>query len=211
MHDCKLKNLETIGTGYSGVEALCELTNIKIENKKFIVFGYGKVGRGIVKALQKYTNNIVIVEANQSLVNKLNDAGSHAILITETNDIRKELKNTFCIMTATGIEGCISNYFDKKELDGIYLANMGVLDEFGNKFTNDDVLFSKQPINFFAKEPTLLKYLDPVLYAHNIALDLLLMQKFTKGYNQFPESLSIEIINEWAQLHNENPEEIFAL
>ncbi len=209
--DCLLKHLETIGTGHSCAEALRKLTKSTIEKKKFIVFGYGKVGRGVVKALKKYSNNIIIVEEDKSLIDQLVRSNLNAMSTSLLDDLKKELKDTFCIITATGIEGCISKYFDKKELSGIYLANMGAVDEFGYKFTDADVLFSKKPINFATNEPTLLRYLDPVLYAHNISLDLLLSKEFSNGYHQFPESLSMKIINEWAQIHNEEISEIFAI
>lgn len=209
--DSILKNLETIGTGHSCVKAIIKLTKQPIDNKKVMVFGYGKVGKGIVKALKKCTKDIVVVEKDQKLLDALDKLNFKSIAATNTNDLKRELKNTYCIISATGIKGCISNYFDKEELAGIYLANAGAEDEFGAKFSENDVLFSKRPVNFSLDEPTLLYYLDPILYAHNIALDLLLEKEFANGYHQFPDYLAKQVMNEWAQLHNENLEGIFTV
>ncbi|EKE00931.1 MAG: hypothetical protein ACD_21C00250G0004 [uncultured bacterium] len=209
--DSPLKHLETIGTGHSCVEAVSKLTKQPIDNKKFMVFGYGKVGRGIVKALKNYTNEVVVVESDQKLINTLAKMNLNVINASSVGDIKRELADTHCVITATGKKGCVSEILDREDLAGIHLANAGVEDEFGAKFTTDDVLYAKQPVNFSLDVPTVLHYLDPVLYAHNIALDLLIANEFPSGYHQFPDYLAKEIMQEWEQLHDADLEEMLAI
>ena len=90
-----------------------------------------------------------------------------------------------------------------------YLANMGTDDEFGDNFRNSDVLCNKTPINFSMEMPTSHRYLDPVFYAHNSIIDLLLSDKFTKGFHGLPHDFDKSIVNRWLQLYEEDVSEIF--
>lgn len=53
------------------------------------------------------------------------------------------------------------------------------------------------------KEPTRLKYLDPIFYAHNLGAALLLTENFAPGYYPFPEQISEKIIKVWQNQHQE--------
>lgn len=208
--DSKLKYLETLfGTGDGFVRALIASTNTEIYNKKFIVFGYGKVGQGIINSLLKFTDNIVVIEKDEQLLKKILKKGLKAISYKERNTIKKELTDTYCIVTATGVKNLISNLFQftRTDLQGILLANMGAEDEFGDNFEEQHVLFNKKPLNFSLTEPTIMKYLDPILYAHNISVSLILSKKFLPGYNPFPETLATTILEQWCAFHREHIEE----
>lgn len=202
--DSKIKYLEGIGTGIGFINGLKKFIKTDLTNKKFVVFGYGKIGRGIVRSLTKLNANIVIIEKDAKLVSILNDKGFEALINEDKDSIRLHLRNTFCVVTATGVVNCISENFDKKDFKNAYLANMGPEDEYGYKFTTDDVLFDKKPINFAADSPTEMCYLDPILYAHNIAIDLLTSEKLTQGYHPFPDNLANEILEKWSIYHNQN-------
>lgn len=204
----KLKYLETISTGESFVRAILALTNTRINGKKFIVFGYGKVGKGVVKALRAYTEQIVIVDINETALAMVEQIGLPGISILNKAAIKKEMQDAFCVVTATGVAGMISQYFNRADLGDAYLANLGVDDEFGDKFSAQDVLFAKQPLNFSLDRPTALRYLDPVFYAHNIAIDLLLSKEIEKCYHPFPNNLASTILEKWLLLHPEKLGEI---
>jgi adenosylhomocysteinase len=205
--DSNLKRLETIGTGEAFVTALQQMTNIDITHKKYILFGCGKVGAGILKALQKITKNIVIVERNHNKIKSLDDRGVLALHYTEKKSIIAHLKDAFCCVTATGTASVISKNFKKEVFANVHLANMGILDEYGDEFSEHEVLFEKKPINFCLSEPTPPQYLDPIFYAHNICIDLLINNKMNVAYNKFPKELSSQILKKWVNLHHENIEE----
>lgn len=203
--DSKIKFLEGIGTGDSGVKAITELTGKPINNKKFLVFGYGKIGNGVVKSLLQHTKNVVVIDTNSKLIDSLNSSGIKAINANKISLIKKELTDTFCAITSTAVKGCISKNFDSKDFNNIILANLGAEDEFGNKFKQENVLNKKFPVNFAIKEPTTLRFLDPVFYAHNKAIDLLINNKTKPGYHPYSEKLSIELIKQWQEFHPNDP------
>jgi len=76
--DSKVKSLEAmLGTGEAFVRAFQELTGTVINNRKFMVVGYGKVGQGIVKALTPYTQAIVVVDSHPNAVETARKRGFH--------------------------------------------------------------------------------------------------------------------------------------
>lgn len=209
--DSKLKYLETLyGTGNGFLRALLSLTKIEIYNKKFIVFGYGKVGKGIINALLKFTDNIIVVDQKEELLAQARTKGLKSINANDKTRIKNEFTQTHCVVTATGIKNLMSKFFQftKTDMQNIILANMGAEDEFGDNFSKDDVLFEKRSLNFSLAEPTIMKYLDPILYAHNISIDLILSKKVLPGYNPFPDHLATQILKQWSTAHKESIEEI---
>jgi len=202
--DSKIKYLEGIGTGMGFVNGLKKFIKDDFKNKKFVVFGYGKIGRGIVTSLKNLNANIVVVEKDINLVSILNDKGIKALISENKGSIKQHLKDSFCVVTATGVVNCISDNFDKNDFNNAYLANMGPEDEYGYKFTTSDVLFDKKPINFAADSSTEMRYLDPILYAHNIAIDLLISGELTQGYHPFPDGLANDILKKWSIYHKQN-------
>lgn len=54
-------------------------------------------------------------------------------------------------------------------------------------------------INFSLKHPTLMHFIDPIFYAHNVAAQLLLENNFAAGYHPFPTYLDDLVIKLWNQ------------
>ncbi|NER11815.1 hypothetical protein GWK08_00025 [Leptobacterium flavescens] len=202
-----VKNLEgVLGTGEAFVRAFKILSKEEIENKQFLIFGYGKVGRGMAHALKPYTDKIVVVDKNPAFIEQAKEAGFKAIQADEKATIESEARNSFAIATATGIKDVVSANYDASAFKGKYLANMGGEDEFGNAFDTEEVMCQKYPINFFVDKPTLMKYLDPVFYAHNTVADILLYNdKLPKKLHPFPSYLAEEIVQDWIGIFGENP------
>ena len=178
--DSKLKNLETyFGTADAFLRAFFMLTNETretIKDKKFIVFGFGKVGKGIVNILKQHTNDIVVIDIDNQTLEYAAKLGVKAYnLIKERQQIEKEITNSFAIVSATGVKNVISKNFNVKEIfKGKYLVNAGS-NEFGYMFDDKDILYDKKwPINFSLPDPTKMRYLDPVFYAHNIGIDIIM-------------------------------------
>ncbi len=200
----KIKSLEGIlGTGEAFVRAFKELATNDIKNKSFMIFGYGKVGKGIVNKLRKETENIIVIDAEQKNIESAKKIGIRSYASNETAKIEELAKDMFAIVTATGVEGVITNNYNSINFLGKFLANMGGEDEFGSNFKSSDVMCQKRPINFFIDKPTLMRYLDPVFYAHNLGIDILLYSNLGYGLHPFPKFISDETISSWKEAFEE--------
>lgn len=206
--DSKLKILETFfGTGDGFYRALHQRVGNDLHNKSFVIFGHGKVGRGIVYALKQFTPHITVIDIESNLTAR--SPGVHYIDANNTVLIKEAIANTFCTITATGVKNLISDFyaFDKTDFGTSMLTNMGADDEYGPNFELDDVVFDKRAFNFSLTEPTAFRYLDPILYSHNIGVDLILSNQVNSGYNPFPQDLAHNILDEWQSIYNENMDE----
>jgi adenosylhomocysteinase len=204
--DSKLKILETFfGTGESFVRAIAAYIQSDFNNKQFVIFGYGKVGRGIAYSLSKVSEKIHIVDVDINKLDKAREDGYAIIDGKNIADVKKLIASMDVVVTATGVPCVLSNFYHlkKNEFGSAILANMGAEDEYGRNFLLKDVLFEKQPLNFTLDEPTAMKYLDPIFYAHNLAFDLILTNHFKKGYNKFPDEIAQSILGQWLSLHGQ--------
>jgi len=211
--DSEIKLLETIfGTGNGFIRALQNSSAEPIYDKKFMVFGYGKVGRGIVHSLTKFADRIVVVDLNDQSKKAAVERGIKYIDSKKIDEIKKELRDTFCVVTSTGIPNILTAFygFRKEDFKGVILTNMGAGDEYGTNFSTEDVFFAKKTFNFSIKEPTTMKYLDPILFAHNLGVDVILSGKVVKGYNPLPKQIDKETIKKWSLWHNEDLSDIMA-
>jgi adenosylhomocysteinase len=182
-----VKRIETcLGTGEGYVRALAQLgydycldSGADGAGKKFVVFGSGKVGQGIVLQLLRSGANVQVVtdcsrgscaflDANDVPVMDCNDLDGVAALVRDAD----------FVVTATGVKGAL----DVPELTAALvesravLANMGVEDEYGPGVPATRVLAEKKPLNFILEEPTHLKYIDASLALHAALGELLLRE-----------------------------------
>ena len=199
-----IKNLEgVLGTGEAFLRAFEELTTQDTTNQSFMIFGYGKVGKGIAHYLKKRTNHIVIIEKDKANIESAKNAGFECYSSDNKTKIESLASTVFAIVTATGIDNVISDNYDCTKFKAKYLANMGGEDEFGYSFEAEKIMCQKRPINFFVDKPTLMRYLDPVFYAHNLGVDILLYGNLSNGMHPFPSFISEEVVNEWGTIFNE--------
>lgn len=200
----KTKKLETLfGTGDGFVRAFLALTKEAISNKTFCIIGYGKVGHGIIHALKVYKDiNIIVIEKNENLFLSGEASGIRLINAKDDLAVRQAINASDVIVTATGIKKLISEHYDSELFRGKILANMGSEDEFGDNFSDKEILFSKSPINFSLKEPTLAMYLDPIFYIHNQAIDILLNSGDTTGLIDIPPKFDLDVLNQWCVYHS---------
>jgi adenosylhomocysteinase len=201
--DSKLKFLEdSIGSADGFMRAFDKLVTEDYRDKKYLVFGFGKVGVGIARELKKMTQDVIVVDQSEVAIKNALRLGYHALHTSEYELIMKEIQDAFCVVTATGNKGFISKSYEKKIFAGKVLVNIGAEDEFGELFEVKDVLNSKMPVNFVLKEPTKIEYLDPAYYAHNTCIDLLLNQNLNSGVHPLPSSMDEAILNQWFYFHN---------
>ena len=180
-----VKRIETcLGTGEGYVRALAQLgydscaggADRDGAGKKFVVFGSGKVGQGIVLQLLRSGANVQVVTDCSRGSNAFLDA--NGVPVTDCNDldgVAALVRDADFVVTATGVKGAL----DVPELTAALvesravLANMGVEDEYGPSIPATRVLAEKKPLNFILEEPTHLKYIDASLALHAALGELL--------------------------------------
>lgn len=201
--DSITKNIENFyGTGDGFLRAFQELVPEDLTAKSFILFGYGKVGKGVAHHLKRFTQNILIIEKGPEHLKEALANGFKGIYYDDIATLSGALKDAFCVVTATGVDDLISRLYEKNIFKNVkYFANIGSHDEFGKLFSEDEVLFKKRPINFSLKEPTRFKFLDPIFYLHNIAAETLLTNKHKPGVYSYPIHQDLAIIGQWSKIH----------
>lgn len=209
--DSITKNIENFyGTGDGFLRGFRAFVKEDFNNKKFILFGYGKVGRGVAYHLRPFSSDILIIEKDSS---KLTDAlsnGYAGVYYDDVIEITKILKDAYCVITASGVSGLLSQLYDKKIFKDVsYFVNIGSHDEFGYKFSEAEVLYEKRPINFSLEEPTRMMFLDPVFYLHNLAGQTLLVNQRKPGVYSYPIDQDLEIVGRWSRIHKIDTTEVF--
>jgi len=203
--DSKTKTLETFfGTAEGFVRALKQFSSVDLSNIKVVLFGYGKVGNGIIYGLSSYTSSITVIDQSDVALQKAQHNKLKAFSIYDIKQVKKAVAQADLIITAAGAPGLISTIFKREELKGKLLANVSADDDFGSVVPAEDVLGKKQPLNFQLETPTLMRYLDPSFYAHNLCVELMIKDNFSVGYHPLPTHIDEEIIGKWEKLHGEN-------
>jgi adenosylhomocysteinase len=163
--------------------------------KKFIVFGSGKVGQGIVLQLLRSGADVHVVTDCSRGANPFLDA--NGVPVTDCNDldaVASLVRSADFVVTATGVKGALDRPQVVEALlaSGAVLANMGVEDEYGPGVPASRVLAEKKPLNFILEEPTHLKYIDASLALH-AALGELLVREATANKNAGPQDPPSEL------------------
>lgn len=195
------KQLETVfGCAESSYSALSLLTNIDPKNKQWLIFGFGKIGRGLAYFCKQYQAPVMIVDVCAQQRKYAEDLGLIAIDPQNQGALKEAIAQSEIIITATGKQSIMSSYPLIWFKDKI-LANLGIYDEFGPAFNENQVLNNKKAINFVLKDPTPMKYIDPEFWLHNAAA-LLLNSKQTAEVHDIPVELDMEIIQRWCNYHS---------
>ena len=185
-----VKRIETcLGTGEGYVRALAQLgydfcldsgtDGAPSAGKKFIVFGSGKVGQGIVLQLLRSGADVhVVTDCSRGSCAFLD---ANDVPVTDCNDldaVASLVRGADFVVTATGVKGALDRPQVVEALlaSGAVLANMGVEDEYGPGVPASRVLAEKKPLNFILEEPTHLKYIDASLALHAALGELLLQE-----------------------------------
>ena len=186
-----VKRIETcLGTGEGYVRALAQLghdfesgdslsSGTEGAGKKFIVFGSGKVGQGIVLQLLRSRVDVhVVTDCSRGSCAFLDANG---VPVTDCNDldaVASLVRGADFVVTATGVKSALDRpqVVDALLASGAVLANMGVEDEYGPGVPASRVLAEKKPLNFILEEPTHLKYIDASLALHAALGELLLQE-----------------------------------
>ena len=101
------------------VEGFMRATNLLVPAKRFVLFGYGSVGRGIAKCLRALGARVGVVEPNP--IRALEAVLDGMLVIS----IEEALRNGEVFITATGRPGAIIGEHFEQLPDGAILANAG--------------------------------------------------------------------------------------
>jgi adenosylhomocysteinase len=107
------------GTGQSTIDGLVRATNVLLAGKKFVVGGYGWVGRGVASRARGMGAHVIVTEVDPMRALEASMDGFEVLTMrkaAETGDI-------FC--TATGDKNVISSEHYGLMKDGAILANTG--------------------------------------------------------------------------------------
>lgn len=206
----KLKCLEGMfGTGEACVRAIKQFVDPSLEERKFVVFGYGKVGRGITRYLSKENAQITVVDANQTCLDQASEAGFSAIGTDEREPILDAINNSFALITATGHPDLIGEMFTPTDIsEDVHLINMGADDEFGDAFPASRIVADKAPLNFMLDSPTTMFFIDPIFMAHNRCCEYIL-KGGVKGFSALPKALDLPVVDAWSQRYDIDVSDIF--
>lgn len=172
-----IKEIETaLGTGYGFYAAMRQLGYGDFTGKTFVLFGCGKVGRGILHAIIDRGGKVAAADLKP--VGALPPNASF-LDASDRKKVRTAVENAWCVVSATGVKNAVARCCEGKVLreSSALLANMGLEDEFGGDVPAERVLNGKRPLNFILEEPTALRYIDPTMALHNFCAAMLLAGK----------------------------------
>lgn len=200
----KIKELETcLGTGEGLIRGLNFFVGNVFHHQSFVLFGYGKVGRGAARQLTQYTKQLIIIDSDANACERAAKEGYIALHAKDKTAIDQAVKLAYAIVTATGVKNLITDSYHSAHFKNKLLVNIGVDDEYGPDFKKDEVLNEKRGVNFALQDPTLMKYMDPIFYAHNLTIDLFETRHFSSGIHAFPEDMDDMIMKQWQACFHE--------
>ena len=169
----RIKTIETaLGTGDGFLRAMQKLGHGDVQGKKVVIFGCGKVGFGVAMYCAENGAEVYAVDDWQ---NRPEPYNFHAVSRFDRQQIDDLIKDAFCVVSATGIYGGLTQTFDLQKLvkSDALIANIGVEDEFAGLISKNRILNDNQPLNFILEEPTHLKFIDPTMALHNAGMKIL--------------------------------------
>ena len=173
----RIKSIETVlGTGDGCLRGLRHI-GVDPAGKTVLLFGHGRVGRGIEYALTQAGATMRIVDPAQGRV--------FTPALLNGADI---------IVSATGVRDALAPFAQLLLDSGALLVNMGADDEFGPGVPPDRAVNAKRPVNFMLPEPTSTHYIDPTLALHNAGILELKNGDGCPGILTPPDSLENSIL-----------------
>jgi len=107
------------GTGQSTVDGIIRATNVLLAGKRFVVAGYGWVGRGVASRAHGHGAHVIITEVDPLRALEAMMDGFEVMPMAEA----AEIGDIFC--TATGDKHVVAKAHMKQMKDGAILCNTG--------------------------------------------------------------------------------------
>lgn len=190
----QIKQIENeYGTGDGFIRAMQQLRYGDVAGRSCVVFGGGKVGRGIARELLERQADVAIVD-DPGIVRM---ASVHYVDRFDALAVREAIASAWCVVTATGIVDALAPHAQDLNDSRALIANMGVDDEFGPDLPDDRVLNDKAPLNFILEEPTQLRFLDPTFALSNASALSLIKGEIPPGINSPSNEMETPILAIW--------------
>ena len=168
----RIKSIETVlGTGDGCLRGLRHI-GVDPAGKTVLLFGHGRVGRGIEYSLK-----------NAGAVVRIADPAEGKPFIPSMLD------GVDVVVSATGILHALAPYAPLLRASGAARVNMGADDEFGPDIPPERAVNRKRPVNFMLAEPTSTRYIDPTLALHNAGILELMRSSGKSGILMPPDPL----------------------
>jgi adenosylhomocysteinase len=107
------------GTGQSTVDGIIRATNVLLAGKRFVIAGYGWVGRGVASRAHGHGAHVIITEVDPLRALEASMDGFEVMPMAEA----AEIGDIFC--TATGDKHVVAREHMERMKDGAILANTG--------------------------------------------------------------------------------------
>jgi adenosylhomocysteinase len=107
------------GTGQSTIDGIIRATNVLLAGKRFVVAGYGWVGRGVAMRARGMGSQVIVTEVDPVRALEAAMDGFEVMPMARA----AEIGDIFC--TATGDKGVITKGHMEQMKDGAILANTG--------------------------------------------------------------------------------------
>lgn len=174
----RIKEIETsIGTGDGFMRGMRQFGHADWKGRKVVVFGCGKVGRGVAYRCAKEGAVVTVVDRTDTGIPFERVHAAAVIDCRELADIQAAVSVCDVLVTATGVRGAMKGYGLGPLLraDGHpVVAAIGIEDEWLDELDGRFIVNGGAPVNFALDEPTLLRYIDPTMALSNeSAADLL--------------------------------------
>lgn len=179
-----LKKLETVlGTGEGFLRAMRQLGYHDFCNRNVVIFGGGKVGRGVALYAQRAGARVTVIDLQEV------DLPENIVFVNGNDPaaVQQKIAAAWCIVSVTGRAGALASWSRSLNDSAALIANMGVEDEFGSMLPESRVLNRKQPLNFILEEPTMIKYIDATMALNNYGIGKVISGTLAPGIN-FPEA-----------------------
>ncbi len=121
VNEAKTKHLfdNRYGTGQSTIDGIIRATNVLLAGKRFVVSGYGWVGRGVAMRARGMGAHVVVTEVDPLPALEASMDGYEVLPMEKA----AEIGDVFC--TATGDKNVIAKQHMERMKDGAILANTG--------------------------------------------------------------------------------------
>jgi adenosylhomocysteinase len=121
VNEAKTKHLfdNRYGTGQSTIDGIIRATNVLLAGKRFVVGGYGWVGRGVAQRARGMGSHVIVTEVDPMRALEAAMDGFEVLPMSRA----AEIGDIFC--TATGDKSVITREHMTRMKDGAILANTG--------------------------------------------------------------------------------------
>ena len=120
---CKYLFDNRYGSGQSTVSAVMDSTNLLVAGKRFVLVGYGWVGKGIARRARGLNARVVVCEVDPFAALEAHHDGFEVL------PVREACREADIVMTATGVRGSLPPDAVDELRDGALLANAGGIDD----------------------------------------------------------------------------------